>query len=484
MARLSLGLYIGDASAVVAEVDSSGEWVERFGQINLPAGTMERGEVRNKEALLNALQELKKKTEPRINGREEVVLGIAEQRVFLREFAVARGTTKIDDRITASIRAILPTLPEEMVWDFMILGEDESGEIKALMVAVPKRVVDDMVEVIQAAGLAVARVETKMMAIAREIKREQVRGKDQLLVYQSETALIMSYMTNGKIRFSSVIRVEEVVRQGGTARVVANAIGYVNSRYPGRQIQELMMADGVGSVTELAAALQTLGLPIVRAQSRLVGTKVPGIVVMQPSIGLSMSDLDDEKDRIDLTPPVYRVKAKVREIRGLARSSLLVMLIASVMLVVGLFVWWQSLQAEERTLRLAQTQFETSGAKQLRVELNEEIRDFNSLLDELAAAVKMTGGGAEVLQQLSGAVVPGIELQGLLYARGREAGALNVRPESYLVNGEADRRERVLVFQDSLLQQPAFEGGRLYFGSLEKETEVLFRIVGGDGQRR
>ncbi len=484
--NLSLGLYIGEKSVVIAQVDSKGEWVERYGAINLPPGTIERGEVKNKEVLLQVIRELKKKTQPRrINNNERVVLGIIEQRVFLREFVVPKGTEKIDERIATAIRAILPTLPEEMVTDSMILGEDEAGDVRALLVAAPRRVVEDLIEVVQAADLVVERVETKMMAIAREIRREQVRGKDQMLVYQSETGLIMSYMTNGKVRFSSVIRLDEIERQGGITKVIINTVSYVNGRYPGREIQEVVVANGVGEIQQLMSSLAILKKPVVQVQSRLVGTFVSGISVMQPAIGLSMSGLDEEKDKVDLVPVAYKMREKVREIQTITEMSTLSMVIASLFLLIALGVWRQSLVVEEGQLRLRLAQYAESNDAKLKEELNSGVKSFNNLVEELTAALSVTGGGSTVMEELDGSLVPGVSLTGLLYERGITIQKpLDEAVGNYLVTGVADTRGTVLAFQDRLLGKAAFDDGRLYFGSLEKETEVLFRIVGGNGQKR
>ena len=90
---------------------------------------------------------------------------------------------------------------------------------------------------------------------------------------------------------------------------------------------------------------------------------------------------------------------------------------------------------------------------------------------------KASGGEDGLLNELQNTTPLGITLTSFVYSRKLGGDVLIDKTSSWLITGNANSRQLVLDFYDSLLKLKDFSNGRLYFGSLEKETGITFRIA-------
>ena len=87
MARIRIGLDVGATAVRAAELSVRGypPALVRAAQVPLPPGAVSGGEVKDKDAVVAALQDLWRSG--KFRGKE-VVLGVANQRVVVREVSV------------------------------------------------------------------------------------------------------------------------------------------------------------------------------------------------------------------------------------------------------------------------------------------------------------------------------------------------------------------------------------------------------------
>ena len=171
MPRTRIGVDVGSTAVRVAEV-AAGEIpvIVRAAQVPLPPGVVEAGEVRQPEAVAEALRELWSKSGVK---SKQVHLGVGNQRVVVREVALPWLPEKeLRDTLGFQVQEFIPMPAEEAVLDFDPLGEmDQGGRrmVRILLVAAHKPMVNALVEAALAAKLDPQGIDLTPFAVIRAV---------------------------------------------------------------------------------------------------------------------------------------------------------------------------------------------------------------------------------------------------------------------------------------------------------------------------
>ena len=171
MARTRIGVDVGSTAVRVAEV-AAGDIpvVVRAAQVPLPPGVVEAGEVRQPEAVAEALRELWSKSGVK---SKQVHLGVGNQRVVVREVALPWLPEKEQrDTLGFQVQEFIPMATDEAVLDFDLLGEmDQGGRrmVRILLVAAHKPMVNALVEAALAAKLDPQGIDLSPFAVIRAV---------------------------------------------------------------------------------------------------------------------------------------------------------------------------------------------------------------------------------------------------------------------------------------------------------------------------
>ena len=171
MARTRIGVDVGSTAVRVAEV-AAGDIpvVVRAAQVPLPPGVVEAGEVRQPEAVAEALRELWSKSGVK---SKQVHLGVGNQRVVVREVALPWLPEKeLRDTLGFQVQEFIPMASDEAVLDFDPLGEmDQGGRrmVRILLVAAHKPMVNALVEAALAAKLDPQGIDLTPFAVIRAV---------------------------------------------------------------------------------------------------------------------------------------------------------------------------------------------------------------------------------------------------------------------------------------------------------------------------
>ena len=171
MARTRIGVDVGSTAVRVAEV-ATGDVpvIVRAAQVPLRPGVVEAGEVRQPEAVAEALRELWSKSGVK---SKQVHLGVGNQRVVVREVALPWLPEKeLRDTLGFQVQEFIPMPAEEAVLDFDPLGEmDQGGRrmVRILLVAAHKPMVNALVEAALAAKLDPQGVDLSPFAVTRAV---------------------------------------------------------------------------------------------------------------------------------------------------------------------------------------------------------------------------------------------------------------------------------------------------------------------------
>ena len=171
MARTRIGVDVGSTAVRVAEV-AAGDIpvIVRAAQVPLRPGVVEAGEVRQPEAVAEALRELWSKSGVK---SKQVHLGVGNQRVVVRELALPWLPEKeLRDTLGFQVQEFIPMPAEEAVLDFDPLGEmDQGGRrmVRILLVAAHKPMVNALVEAALAAKLDPQGIDLTPFAVIRAV---------------------------------------------------------------------------------------------------------------------------------------------------------------------------------------------------------------------------------------------------------------------------------------------------------------------------
>jgi type IV pilus assembly protein PilM len=171
MAKTRIGIDVGSTAVRVAEV-AAGDVpvVVRAAQVPLAPGVVEAGEVRQPEAVAEALREVWSKSGVKT---KQVFLGVGNQRVIVREVALPWLPEKeLRDTLAFQVQEFIPMSTDEAVLDFDPLGElDQGGRRmqRILLVAAHKGMINALVDAALAAKLDPVGIDLTPFAVIRAV---------------------------------------------------------------------------------------------------------------------------------------------------------------------------------------------------------------------------------------------------------------------------------------------------------------------------
>lgn len=473
----ALGLYFTDQFVEISKVSSDGSKLSIFNQIPIPTGIIVNGEIKEAFSFQKILRQLITSTPfHQVKFGEKVVVGVAGNRIFLREFTVPKYPGKeIEDVIEYQIRQLLPLLPTGIETDWQIIGHNQEGEIEVLLAAIPKAVVQSYLNAVNGAGLQVVAIEPAVFANIRNIDPGQLKAKDQLLVYLGESYTEFTYLTNGHPRFSDYLHESEVQKKGGIENAIKEYAVFSNSKHPNRHISEIIISGHHPQVEPLVNNYQGRKIAAYVARNR-VKSPTSNQASLHTSVGLSLKTQDSETT-INLVPLSLRLDMISDRLIDRWKVVLRFLIFISLITTVVSYYLYNSAFLEEKQLKLIAGEYKRDMSTSDKQELINSADTINGLSDQLILLKKSTGGESQILNEIVTIIPKGLSLSSLVYSRGPGSVKLLDSNSNWSITGIATSRELIIDFFNKLITQPGFTKGRLYFGSLEKETSVTFRIA-------
>ncbi len=133
--KKSLGIDISDSSIEVLEASRAGDKVRvlNLARTTLAPGIIERGIIKDKERLNQALMETIKKAGVTISRRHEVAFGLPEVCFYVHTFKV-RSENVNQEFISEEARANIPLDPNKLIYVYGILNKISNNEEKTILV--------------------------------------------------------------------------------------------------------------------------------------------------------------------------------------------------------------------------------------------------------------------------------------------------------------------------------------------------------------
>ncbi len=172
MARV-VALDVGSYAVRAVELSMGGgePVLERFAQVVLPPGAVDRGEVVDAAAVTAAVRRLW--SEGGVRGRR-VVLGVANQRVIVRQAEFpAMPEEELQAALQFEAQELIPIPVEDAILDFQVLDETTGTEggarMRVLVAAAQRDMVRAYLAAVEGAGLTVSAVDVVPFALVRAL---------------------------------------------------------------------------------------------------------------------------------------------------------------------------------------------------------------------------------------------------------------------------------------------------------------------------
>ncbi len=164
LATPSFGLDISDESIKFAELakEKDGIRVRRYGERKIPSGIIESGKIRDIDKMGRILDSLRQE-----EGIKSVRVSLPEEQVYLFNLKLGKdGLENLREGIELSLEEYIPIPPEEAIFDYEKLGEDEK-DLKLQVAAISKNVIEEYLSVFRSSKMSANSFELEAQAIAR-----------------------------------------------------------------------------------------------------------------------------------------------------------------------------------------------------------------------------------------------------------------------------------------------------------------------------
>jgi type IV pilus assembly protein PilM len=173
-----VGIDIGSTSVRAVELNSTGKAlpvVLKYLSMPVPEGAVVRGEVQEVNTVAETLKRLWSAAD---FGSKNVVIGMGNHRVLVRDLAVPKGPIeRIREALPFQVQDMLPVPVADALLDFYPISESEDSiagaQVHGLLVAAVKETVQANVKAVQLAGLIPLQVDLIPFALSRVVYRGQ-----------------------------------------------------------------------------------------------------------------------------------------------------------------------------------------------------------------------------------------------------------------------------------------------------------------------
>ena len=201
----SVGVDISDTSLKYIQFKPiyrgrGGNTLHAWGDIDIPEGVLQRGQVNDVKALSAVLADVYKKT-----GVEFVRISLPEERAYIFETVINRGTTLLEIRsqIEFRLEEHVPLSPRDAFFDYEIIDENEK-HLTVAVVVYARETIMSYYEAAQSAGVTPLAFEVEAQAIARATLPGGGEGTHMIVDF-GKTRTGVGIVHNGNLLYTSTI---------------------------------------------------------------------------------------------------------------------------------------------------------------------------------------------------------------------------------------------------------------------------------------
>ena len=209
---MGIGLDIGSSAVRVAELEArrgGSPRLARFGEVFLPPGAVVDGDVVEPDVVADALRKLWDVAGLR---RRDVAVGLASQRVTVRELELPEmPEDELGDAVRLQAQDQLPMPVDEALLDYLVIeritAESERRNVRVLLVAAEREMVERLLAAVTAAKLRPVLVDLDAFALLRSLGAPNGSpGRTELILDIGATVTKIAVHRDGNPLFVRMVR--------------------------------------------------------------------------------------------------------------------------------------------------------------------------------------------------------------------------------------------------------------------------------------
>lgn len=198
-----IGVDLGDLFVKVVQLEGDGghDQVRAYSIVPVPNGSVDEGRIVDKQKAAEAIRKAIASAGPHKMNTRKAFCSLPESKVFLRVVSIPKmAPGEIAEAIKWEIEASIPLAVDQVYYDWQLVGEAGSRQ-RVLTVSVSKEVVDDMLEVLELAGLEVYGLEAESISVARSLIRSCQENTEVSLIVDLGSKRTNFVVTEGQVPF-------------------------------------------------------------------------------------------------------------------------------------------------------------------------------------------------------------------------------------------------------------------------------------------
>lgn len=174
----TFSLDIGQCALRLIQLRKSGKKIEiiSYNEINIPEGEISDGEIRNPQKMAKLIDELIKKTRGKKISTRYVTSILPEPKTFIKLIEIfPKSEEDIEKLVEEKIKSSIPLSLEDIYFDWQIITQfKEDKNMKILVGAAPKYIVNSYIKTFEIANLNLLALEIEAATIIRSLLKERV----------------------------------------------------------------------------------------------------------------------------------------------------------------------------------------------------------------------------------------------------------------------------------------------------------------------
>ncbi len=206
-----IGLDIGMSSVKVIQLED--KIIKNYGFKKIPEGVIVNGEIIKPDKLSEIIREVVAEAKPKRIKTKKVICSVPESRSFLRLISVPNmEKEELEEAIKWEIEANIPLSLDKVYYDWIVVNDifsDNKDENRVLILATAKKIIDQMLEIIDNSGLEAVGIESESVALVRSLYDGKKNKKTVLFVELGQNKTTFVFAIKGVPCFTSSVPVSE-----------------------------------------------------------------------------------------------------------------------------------------------------------------------------------------------------------------------------------------------------------------------------------
>ncbi len=180
--------------------------IKNIGEIPIGPNVIKDGDILDKNSLVKALLQVKDKI-----SSDMVSVSIPEERTYVFEVKIPRvDDSEIRQALEFRLEENVPLKADEVFFEYEIIDNTKKSDngLFLSVSAIPKVVIESYINALSSAGLYPVTFEIESRMVARSVIQKNNK-RTFMIVYVKDDSTILSVVSNGVVRFSSVVSVGE-----------------------------------------------------------------------------------------------------------------------------------------------------------------------------------------------------------------------------------------------------------------------------------